>query len=145
MALALATPMGGCSFSYQLGSMFGNDEGAPEYTGSIVPKVLAKPIAEPPPVMTNVPEVDLAYARTAAIDLVSKDGKAQSAPWENPKTGARGMVTPIAQAYAADGTICRDFLASYVRQGSEAWLQGAACRGERGRWEVRHLRPWKQT
>ena len=41
------------------------------------------------------------------------------------KTGARGSVTPIAQAYASDGTTCRDFLASYVNEGAEAWMQGA--------------------
>jgi hypothetical protein len=140
LALAVAVPAAGCSFSYQLDSLFGDDKA--DHTGAISPKVLAKPVPEP--VQAGVPEVDLAYARAAAVDVVSRDGKTQSAPWENPHTGARGTVTPIAQAYAADGTTCRDFLASYVRQGSEAWLQGAACRGTRGKWEVRNLRPWKR-
>jgi surface antigen len=142
LALALAVPAAGCSFSYQLGSLFGEDE-KPEHTGSISQKVLAQPMPEPPG--AGVPEADLAYARAAAVDVVSRDGKTLSAPWENPNTGARGTVTPIAQAYATDGTTCRDFLASYVRQGSEAWLQGAACRSARGKWEVRNLRPWKRS
>lgn len=138
--LALSLPAAGCSFSYQLGSLFGNDEAKPEYTGTLAPKP-----APEPPLDAKLPESDLAYARAAALDVVSKDGKTRSAPWENPKTGARGTVTPIAQAYASDGTTCRDFLASYVLEGAEAWLQGAACRGTRGKWEVRNLRPWKRT
>jgi hypothetical protein len=39
----------------------------------------------------------------------------------------------------------RDFLASYVKNGSESWLQGEACRAERGKWEVRNLRPRSST
>ena len=65
-------------------------------------------------------------------------------PWENPKTGARGTITPLAAAATQAGVTCRDFLASYVRNGSESWLQGEACRA-RGKWEVRNLRPWKNT
>jgi hypothetical protein len=123
-----------------MGSLFGEDEVRSEHTGSLAPKMPAKPA----PLEAAVPEADLAYARAAALDLLSRNGKA-SAPWENPRSGARGSVTPIAQAYAADGTTCRDFLASYVHEGAEAWMQGAACRGARGKWEVRNLRPWKRT
>ena len=52
----------------------------------------------------------------------------------NPKTGARGTITPIASAYSQDGLTCRDFLASYVRNGAESWMQGEACRAVHGRW-----------
>jgi len=67
--------------------------------------------------------------------------KDASQPWENPGTGARGTVTPIADAYTQDGFLCRDFLASYIRDGSETWLQGDACRIHQGKWTVRKLRP----
>ena len=86
---------------------------------------------------------DLDYARAAAAQALAADGK--SVPWENPRTGARGTITPIANAYTQDGFLCRDFLASYVRQGAESWLQGEGCRLHQGRWEVRVLRPWKKT
>ena len=47
--------------------------------------------------------------------MLTKGDKDSSQPWENPETGARGSVTPLAQAYSAeDGRTCRDFLASYV-------------------------------
>ena len=62
-----------------------------------------------------------------------------------PATGARGTVTPIAAAYSQDGAVCRDFLASFVRDGSESWLQGEACRVQRGPWQVRKLTPWKRS
>jgi surface antigen len=99
----------------------------------------AKPMSEMPP------DVDLAYARAAATEVLAKGDKQESARWENPRTGARGMVTPLATAYTQDGLTCRDFLASYVREGNEAWLQGEACRAPQGRWEVRSLRPWKRV
>jgi surface antigen len=90
-------------------------------------------------------ESDLAYARTAASDVLTKGDKDASQPWENPETGARGSVTPLAEAYSAeDGRICQDFLASYVNGKSESWLQGAACKGVHGRWEIHTLKPWRQ-
>ena len=67
----------------------------------------------------------------------TRGGKDTSVPWENPQTGARGNITPLASAYNQDGFTCRDFLASYVREGAEAWLQGEACRMAQGKWEVR--------
>jgi surface antigen len=90
-------------------------------------------------------EDDLAIARAAASELLAHGGDETSMPWENPQTGARGTITPIASAYNQDGRICHDFLASYVRDGAESWLQGAACRLEQGHWEVRQLRPWQRT
>jgi surface antigen len=107
---------------------------AADVTGS-----LAKQPASPP-----VPtESDLAFARTAASDVLTKGDKDSSQPWENPETGARGSVTPLSQAYSAeDGRTCRDFLASYVNGRAESWLQGAACKGGHGRWEIHTIKPW---
>ena len=137
-ALALGFATGGCSFSYQLDSLFAKKDEV-ETSGSIRPSVGPKPASE----MPN--ESDLAHARAAASEVLAKGGKDASMPWENPNTGARGTVTPIAAAYTQDGMTCRDFLASYVRNGSESWLQGDACRAERGKWQVRSLRPWKSS
>jgi len=139
LALALALPAGGCSFSYQLGSLFGKDDPKPEVTGSVASNVPVQATADAPS------DNDLAYARAAASEALAHDGKTTSVPWENPRTGARGTVTPIASSYTQDGFVCRDFLASYVRQGSESWLQGEACRVHQGKWEVRAMRPWKKS
>lgn len=137
--LALSLASAGCSFSYQLGSLFGKDDDKTEVaaTGTIplTPSVTRSTAGLPP-------EADLKFARAAAAEIMSKDS---SAPWENPHSGARGTVTPLAAAYDQDGRTCRDFLASYVRRGTEAWLQGEACRADAGKWEVRSMRPWKRS
>jgi surface antigen len=87
---------------------------------------------------------DLAFARNAASDVLTKGDKDASQPWENPETGARGSVTPLAQAYSSEGRTCRDFLASYVNGTNESWLQGAACQTGQGRWEIHTLKPWRR-
>ena len=107
-----------------------------EATGSVA----ATPSGGPAPT-----ESDLAFARNAASDVLTKGDKDSSQPWENPETGARGSVTPLAQTYSADGRTCRDFLASYVNGRNESWLQGAACRSSHGRWEIHTLKPWKRS
>ncbi|WP_445819550.1 RT0821/Lpp0805 family surface protein [Bradyrhizobium sp. ISRA442] len=125
---------GGCSFSRNdTGGPFAKaDEG--DLTGSITRS--AKDAAPT--------ETDLAFARNAASDVLSKGDKDSSQHWENPETGARGSVTPIAQSYAAeDGRKCRDFLASYVNGNTESWLQGAGCESSHGRWEIHTLKPWR--
>ena len=122
---------GGCSLS-RSDSAFARMEDN-ETTASIGKQ------AEKPPTDT-----DLAFARNAASDVLTKGGKDFSQPWENPETGARGSVTPIAAAYSSEGRTCRDFLASYVTGRSQAWLQGEACKQE-GIWEVCALKPWKQS
>jgi len=135
-ALTLALSAGGCSFSYQLDNLFTKkDEG--ERTGALrsLPRVAAELPAE----------ADLAIARAAVSEVLARGGKDSSLPWENPHTGARGTITPLTSADNQDGGTCRDFLASYVKNGAESWLQGEACPAERGRWEVRSLRPWKRT
>jgi len=137
VALVLALGAGGCSFSYQLDSLFGKRD-EPGLAGSLRP-LASKPLAGLPP------EGDLAFARAALSEVLTRGAKDASAPWENPSTGARGTVTPVASTYTQDGTTCREFLASYERDGSSAWLQGEACRASKGKWEVKNLKPWQRT
>lgn len=137
-ALVLALASGGCSISYQLESFFG-DAGKSDVTGSITPPPGTRQTDELPP------DADLAYARAAASEVLNRGGKDASQPWENPHTGARGTITPLASAYSQGGKTCRDFLASYVNGTSEAWLQGEACKQRQGLWQVRSLKPWKSS
>ena len=119
---------GGCSLSRGDGAFAKMEEG--EVTGALADKAPT--------------ESDLAFARNAASDVLTRGSKDFSQPWENPETGARGSVTPLAQAYSADGRTCRDFLASYVNRHNESWLQGAACKSGHGRWEIHTLKPWRR-
>ena len=137
LALALGAATNGCS--YKLDSVFGKDE-KPDQTASL------RPAPAPAQTAAATPsEHDLAYAKAAAAVVLASSEKDASQPWENPGTGARGTVTPIADAYTQDGFTCRDFLASYVRDGAESWLQGDACRIHQGKWTVRHMRPLKRS
>jgi len=87
----------------------------------------------------------MAYARAIAADAVGHGAKDASVPWENPNTGAGGNITPLAAPYSEGALTCRDFLASYVNGQAQTWLQGEACRTAHGKWEVRSLRPFKQS
>ena len=124
---------GGCSLSRSDGAFARMDDN--EVTGALG----QAQASGPPPT-----ESDLAFARNAASDVLTKGDKDSSQPWENPETGARGSVTPLAQAYSSEGRTCRDFLASYVNGRTEGWMQGAACKAGHGRWEIHTLKPWKR-
>jgi surface antigen len=136
--VVLGLGMGGCS--YRLGGLTGRDD-KPDHTASLKPSRVSQS-ATP----AHVPsESDLILTKAAVNDVLSRAEQDTSMPWENPRTGARGTVTPIATAYVQDGFTCRDFLASYVREGSASWLQGEACRIHQGKWEVKTLRPQQRT
>jgi hypothetical protein len=136
-AFALALSVGGCSFSYQLDNLFAKKDDA-SLAGAMRPAAPAHPVADLPP------EGDLIIARAAVSEVMTKGGKDASVSWENPQTGTRGTVTPIATARNEDGLTCHDFLASFEREGSSSWMQGEACRANKGKWEVRTLKPWQQ-
>jgi surface antigen len=135
MALVLiGIGTGGCSVS-RLDNSFAKT--GDDVTGGVGPAARAGPAVPT--------ETDLAFARNAASDVLTRGAKDASQPWENPETGARGSVTPLAQAYSSEGRTCRDFLASYVKGNSESWLQGAACQSGHGQWEIHTLKPWRQS
>jgi surface antigen len=147
--LTLALGVSGCAVSGPLGSMFAKQNKDEAYASGDVTGSIARDRASPASASTaGLPsETDLVFAKMAVVDVLKRGSKEISAPWENPSSGARGTVTPIASAYDKDGHTCRDFLASYVRrQGSETWLQGEACRPKQGAsWEVKSLRPWSRS
>jgi hypothetical protein len=137
LSLALGAATSGCSVNYKLDSLWGKAE---ETTASLKPTAAA-----PAPEAAAPNEADLAYAKAAAAAVLARTDKGASQPWENPRTGARGTVSPIADAYTQDGFQCRDFLASYIRGDAESWLQGDACRIHQGKWTVRKMRPLKRS
>jgi hypothetical protein len=132
MLCALA--VSGCS--YKLASLVSTDENEPQSTGTI-----NSPTPDAASTSSPQAELDLAYARAAVAEVLSRGGKDTSVPWRNPQSGARGNVTPLATSYSEAGMACRDFLASYIHGESQDWLEGAACRTTSGAWQVRRLKP----
>jgi surface antigen len=139
--LILAAPaLGGCS--YQLGSLFANGKTEPDTTASL--PLQATDVHASVNAALSPSEADLAYARAVATEALARGAKDTSHPWENPHTGARGAVTPLTSAYSSNGITCRDFLASYVKNKAETWLQGEGCKFNKG-WEVRSMKPWRKA
>jgi surface antigen len=154
LALTVAgLAVGGCSFSYQLGSLFGkDDEAAPKgasitgSTSTLTPPALkTSAVPNGSNAALGVADADIALATAAATKMFATGSKGASMPWENPATGARGTVTAVAEEYRQDGFICREFLASFVTTARDSWLQGEACRFPQGQWVVRSLKPWKSA
>lgn len=134
IAAGLAT--GGCNTNVRLPALFGKDDDKPIQTGAI--------LNPPSPEGTGLPPAsDLAYAKLAAAEVMIRGS--ESLPWQNPASGARGTVTPVAAAYRLEGELCRDFIASYVAEGTESWMQGEACQAAKGQWEVRRLKAWRRS
>jgi len=141
LLILVAPALGGCA--YQLGSLFGNGKAEPDTTASL-PAQVADAQASVANAALSPSEADLAYARAMVSEALTRGGKDTSHPWENPHTGARGSITPLTSAYSTNGVTCRDFLASYVKDKSETWLQGEACKYTKG-WEVRTMKPWRKA
>ena len=143
--IALALPGGGCSTSYQLGAQkeHKEEDEKPLHTGSVASQLQSQPASTR--MRKLPPDADLAFAKVALAEVLTRGGTDASIPWENPGSGARGTITPLANAYRMEGAVCRDFLASYVTDGSESWMQGEACRARMGKWKVRRLKPWRRT
>jgi hypothetical protein len=133
-----AHAVSGCS--YKLASLVSTDENEPQSTGTI-----NSPTPDAASTSSPQAELDLAYARAAVAEVLSRGGKDTSVPWRNPQSGARGNVTPLATSYSEAGMACRDFLASYIHGESQDWLEGAACRTTSGAWQVRRLKPLRSS
>ena len=137
IAVLCAVAVSGCS--YKLASMVSGDDSDPQTIGTIISPPNAPAGTNPSPRA----ELDLAYARAAVSNVLSRGGKDRSVPWQNPQTGAGGNITPLATSYTEAGMPCRDFLASYMHGESQDWLQGAACRTTSGTWEIKRLKSLK--
>ena len=140
---ALVGAFGAAGCSYQLGSVFSKPDSDVEHTSSA--GRLGARAGHDATGSASPSEVDLVYARAVAAEVLGRGAKDSSMPWANPHTGAGGNITPLAVTYTEGAFTCRDFLASYVRGESEAWLEGAACRTQQGKWEVKSLKPLKQS
>jgi len=134
--VSLGVLTGGCAMPSMFG--FGKDDAMAkaETTGSIPTGKLTSGLP---------PEDDLIHTRSAITEVLGMGRKDFSTAWENPKTGARGTVTPVSKPYEQDGARCHDFLASHINGRTETWMRGEACQQPQGKWEVKVLRPWKRA
>lgn len=104
-------------------------------TGSIPARTLARE-----PVPKQIAADDWAAARTALAEALGEKAKAPSVPWENYASATRGTVTPLGETASEGRGKCREFLMSFVREETEEWLQGEACKAGKGGWKVDQAR-----
>jgi len=87
---------------------------------------------------------DTRRARAALATALDPQGSGERVDWDNPQTGARGVFTPVGQAYPSDGRVCRAFLAEIATSHNEERLQGTACRDKNAEWTPLDVKPWKK-
>jgi len=162
VVLALAAVMAGCSMSFPslLGDNKDGDKNPPsagasappdsrlERTGRADGGDITGSLALQPTAASAkgaLSPVDWAIAKSALREVLGRGDAGSSQPWENPTTGARGTVTPVAAIYEKDGFPCRNFIVSGVRDGRESWYEGTACRIHRGNWDVVTTRPLQKS
>lgn len=78
----------------------------------------------------------------AALD---PQGNGAGVNWDNPQTSAKGLFAPAAQAYPADGKICRAFVAEVWTREAHEQLQGTACRERTVEWTLTEVKPWRKV
>jgi hypothetical protein len=112
-----AVAISGCS--YKLASLVSTGENEPQSTGTI-----SSPASASLDTLSASPqaELDLAYARAAVAEVLSRGGKDASVPWRNPQSGARGNVTPLATSYSEAGMPAAISLrATYMANRTTGW------------------------
>jgi len=87
---------------------------------------------------------DTRRARAALATALDPQGSGERVGWDNPQSGAKGVFTPVGQAYPSDGRVCRAFLAEVVTNHNEERLQGTACRDKDAEWTLLDVKPWKK-
>ena len=87
---------------------------------------------------------DARRAKAALATALDPQGSGERVDWDNPQSGAKGVFTPVGQAYPSDGRVCRAFLAEVVANHNEERLQGTACRDKNAEWTLLDVKPWKK-
>jgi len=151
-ATLLALGSGACSMTMELGSFLSDKDEKPakvaqsakadnrDVTGSLALQSKKTERAN-----GGHHTIDWQFTSAALKEALGQSDESASIPWQNPKAGTRGTVTPVASAYIKEGFACRNFIASHVGGGHESWYEGTACRVHRGEWEIRSARPLEKS
>ncbi|MGA8171236.1 MAG: RT0821/Lpp0805 family surface protein [Methylocystis sp.] len=102
-------------------------------------------IRKPSPELARGLDVeDKRRAGAALATALDPQSEGAGVDWDNPRTGAKGIFTPVGHAYPIDGKICRAFLAEVATKDAQEHLQGTACREKTVEWTLLEVRPWKR-
>lgn len=126
--LLIGAGLAGCSVSMPMASLI-PDRHEDDITGTIAEPQLAG----------WIDAADWQHAKTAFSQALAAKTSAPMA-WDNPQSGDRGSFTALGQAYPGTAGICRAFHADIDRQKSDQALEGTACAGKSGTWQVTEIK-----
>ncbi|MGB0751925.1 MAG: RT0821/Lpp0805 family surface protein [Gammaproteobacteria bacterium] len=112
-----------------LGSTIGGGDGrvAATVVGALVGAFIGNNIGR------SMDELD--YHRTG--QALERTPTGEQVAWHNPDSGVNYEVTPTRTYYQGSETPCRDFTTRAVIDGKQEVVQGTACRGVDGTWQMR--------
>lgn len=129
--LALIGPMlGACSMSFPMNSMLPED-----VTGSLA-KV---------PFGALLDEEDRRREKAALATALDPQGDGAKVHWENPRSGRKGALAAVGNAYPMDSRVCRGFSGELRDGDAMRAAQGIACTVAAGEWEVHEIKPLKRA
>ncbi len=125
--------LGGCAVSIPMASLIpGNHD---DETGTIAKPRLAG----------WLDGEDWERAKTAFSRALDAEKSGSATNWDNPASGAKGTFVAVGQAYPGDGGLCRAFHADIDRQTADDSLEGTACAGKSGEWQVTEIKPTNKS
>ena len=132
IACLAALVLGGCAISTPLGPIFGSDDDAA--TGTVAPPDTR--------FSSDMSEADWTLAQAAVRTALDAGAGRPSASWQNPASGSKGTISPVASAFAVDGALCQAFTAIVTADGETSYYQGRACRTGSKAWMVTETSAW---
>ena len=84
---------------------------------------------------------DWNYAKMAFSRALDAEKTGAATTWDNPTSGTKGTFVAVGQAYPGAGGLCRAFRADIARQAADHALEGTACAGKSGEWQVTEVKP----
>jgi surface antigen len=130
LALAAGAALGGCSVSMPMGSLLGDDD----TTGAIEKSQFDGLVGE-----------DWRRAKAALAQALGANDARVTVAWANPDSGTKGKFSPVGAAYSTASGTCRGFSAAVDRNDVDDSLQGTACAGTPGDWQVTDVRPLSKS
>jgi len=126
----LAAALGGCSVSMPMASLIPDPHHDDDMTGTIAV----------PQLPGWLDSDDWRFAKPAFNQALEEKTPA-TALWGNPNSGAKGSFIAEGEPFAGVSGLCRAFEAEVDRTSGDKALEGTACAGTSGSWQVTSVKP----
>ena len=84
---------------------------------------------------------DWKHAKTALSRALDAEETGTTTSWDNPSSGARGTFVAVGRAYPGSDGLCRAFHADIGPPAADHTVDGTACAGKAGEWQVTEIKP----